>query len=89
MQFPIAIEKGDSSYAYGVVFPDLPPGCVSAGDTLEEALANAKEAASLWLEVAKEAGRGFPQASDLKTVRENPEFAGWDFSVLKLDGVTL
>ena len=40
---------GDEATAYGVVFPDL-PGCFSAGDTLGDALANAREAAAAWLE---------------------------------------
>jgi predicted RNase H-like HicB family nuclease len=31
------------------VFPDL-PGCASAGDTEEEAVANAKEALALWFD---------------------------------------
>jgi len=43
MRYPIAIESGDSKHAYGVVVPDL-PGCFSAGDTLDEALTNAREA---------------------------------------------
>jgi predicted RNase H-like HicB family nuclease len=42
MQYPIAIETGDEKHAYGVVVPDL-PGCFSAGDTLDEALTNARE----------------------------------------------
>lgn len=33
---------------YGVFFPDI-PGCISAGDTLEEAIAMSKEALSLHL----------------------------------------
>ena len=41
--FPIAIEPGDTHQAFGVVVPDI-PGCHSAGDSLEEAYANAKEA---------------------------------------------
>ena len=46
-----------STEAYGVVVPDL-PGCFSAGDTLDEAMENAKEAIELWLEVAiDDAGR--------------------------------
>jgi predicted RNase H-like HicB family nuclease len=36
---------------YSVSVPAL-PGCHSEGDTLREALANIREAASLWLEVA-------------------------------------
>jgi predicted RNase H-like HicB family nuclease len=49
MRYPIAIETGDSKHAYGVVVPDL-PGCFSAGDTLDEALTNAREAILLHLE---------------------------------------
>ncbi|MFI8749108.1 type II toxin-antitoxin system HicB family antitoxin [Vreelandella lionensis] len=37
MLFPIAIERGDKCHAYGVVVS----GCHSAGDTFENALANA------------------------------------------------
>lgn len=48
MRYPIAIEPGDETHAFGVIVPDL-PGCYSAGDTLEEAHANAKESAELWL----------------------------------------
>jgi predicted RNase H-like HicB family nuclease len=43
MKFSVAIHK-DKDSDYGVIFPDL-PGCFSAGDTIEEALANAQEAA--------------------------------------------
>lgn len=43
MLYPIAIEPGDETHAFGVIVPDI-PGCFSAGDTLEEAYANAKEA---------------------------------------------
>ena len=49
MRYPIAIELGDETHAYGVVVPDL-PGCFSAGDTLDEAISNAKEAMELWVE---------------------------------------
>lgn len=43
MKFPIAIEAGTDTSAFGVVVPDL-PGCFSAGDALDEAYANAVEA---------------------------------------------
>lgn len=35
MRYPIAVEPGDETHAFGVVVPDL-PGCYSAGDTLED-----------------------------------------------------
>ena len=36
----IALVHKDDGTSYGVRFPDV-PGCVSAGDTFEEAVANA------------------------------------------------
>ena len=38
MHYPIAIEPGTETTAFGVAVPDL-PGCFSAGDTLDEAMA--------------------------------------------------
>ena len=38
--------------AYGVVFPDA-PGCAATGDTIDEALLNAREALGEWLEDVK------------------------------------
>jgi hypothetical protein len=35
MRYPVAIEPGHDTAAFGVVSPDL-PGCFSAGDTLDE-----------------------------------------------------
>jgi predicted RNase H-like HicB family nuclease len=48
MNYPIAIEPSTQTSAYGVVVPDL-AGCFSAGDTLDEAIDNAKQAIELWL----------------------------------------
>ena len=39
----IALVHKDAGTSYGVSFPDV-PGCVSAGDTFEDAVANAGEA---------------------------------------------
>ncbi|ARW10046.1 hypothetical protein S101447_00944 [Acetobacter ascendens] len=46
MRYPIVIEPGTETTSYGVIFPDL-PGCFSAGDTLDQAVKNASEAAAL------------------------------------------
>ena len=40
---------------YAVSFPDL-PGCLTVGDTIEEAIINAEDAKRLWLEAAIEDG---------------------------------
>jgi predicted RNase H-like HicB family nuclease len=42
----IALIHKDADSLYGVSFPDL-PGCFSAGDTLEETVANARESVAL------------------------------------------
>ena len=55
-----AIIHEDRGSAVGVVFPDL-PGCFSAGDTLDEAVANAHEALRLYAEAEYSAGRELPQ----------------------------
>ena len=55
------------SGGYSIDFPDL-PGCVSAGDDLEEALAMAREALSLHLFGMLEDGDGIPTASDPATL---------------------
>jgi predicted RNase H-like HicB family nuclease len=84
MRYPIAIEPGDAKHAYGVVVPDL-PGCFSAGDTLDEAIANGPEAIALWLEVMVERGEVAPAAKPIETHRENPDFKGWIWAVVEVD----
>ena len=64
MHYPIAIETGTGTQAYGVVVPDL-PGCFSAGDTLNEAMDNAREAVELWLEVAIDDDMAIPEPTTL------------------------
>ena len=71
MKFPIAIEPGDETTAFGVVVPDL-PGCFSAGDTLEAAYANAAEAIELWIETALDTGKPFPHRAVRHGIRAIP-----------------
>jgi predicted RNase H-like HicB family nuclease len=64
--FPAFVTQDDDASAtagYGVVFPDL-PGCVSGGDTLQEAADMAAEALSLHVEGMVEDGLPLPPASD-------------------------
>lgn len=84
MRFPIAIEPGDEEHAFGVVVPDL-PGCFSAGDTLDEALANAEEAISLWIEERIEADESIPEMRPLEEHRRNPTYEDWMWAVVNVD----
>jgi predicted RNase H-like HicB family nuclease len=48
MKFQVVLEPSDEG-GYTVYVPSL-PGCISEGDTIEEALANIREAIELYLE---------------------------------------
>ncbi|MET3930472.1 putative RNase H-like HicB family nuclease [Lysobacter sp. OAE881] len=88
MHYPIAIEHGDETHAFGVVVPDL-PGCFSAGDTLEEAIVNAAEAISLWLEDALDLTQAIPAPSPVDRWANDPEYQGWTFALVKVDPAAL
>jgi predicted RNase H-like HicB family nuclease len=84
MRYPIAIEPGDAGHAYGVVVPDL-PGCFSAGDTLDEAIDNAKEAIQLWLEDVLDDNGDIPEPRTITAHQANPDFAGWAWAIVSID----
>lgn len=88
MRYPIAIEPGTESAAFGIVVPDL-PGCFSAGDTLDEALANTEEAIAAWIDAALDAGEEVPAPSSLEAMRANPQYAGWVYGVVGVDPALL
>jgi predicted RNase H-like HicB family nuclease len=55
-------------YAYTATVPAL-PGCVTQGDTLDEALEHARDAIRLYLEDLEQAGEPIPEET------EHPESA--------------
>jgi predicted RNase H-like HicB family nuclease len=60
---------------YGVSFPDF-PGCITAGETLDEARRNAVAALSLHLEGMLEDGEEIPEASVLDDLARDPTLKG-------------
>src|SRR5262245_37734824 len=84
MRYPILIEEGTEDSAFGVVVPDL-PGCFSAGDTLDEAVEAAKEAAAAWIDVALDQGMPVPPPSTLETVRNLRGYRGWTVGIIDLE----
>lgn len=74
MKFLIAIEPGTDNTAYGVVVPDL-PGCFWAGDTLEEAFDNAREAILAHCETSAEDGGELPQTLAMAVHQADPDSA--------------
>ncbi len=89
MRYPVAIEPGTESTAWGVVVPDL-PGCFSAGDSLEEALVHAEEAIIAWVEAALDDGQDIPAPSPIEELRvRQPEMADWVWAVVSVDPAAL
>lgn len=89
MRYPVAIEPGTKKQAYGVVVPDL-PGCFSAADSLDEAMTQAEEAITTWIEVALDAGQDIPQPSDIATLRSQyPEWSSWFWAVVTINPAAL
>ena len=58
---PLSDEEGGG---WLVTYPDL-PGCMSDGETPEDAMANGKDALDAWLSAAAEVGREIPAPGDL------------------------
>ncbi|MDR2189611.1 MAG: type II toxin-antitoxin system HicB family antitoxin [Azonexus sp.] len=83
MKFVIAIEPGDSQYAFGVSVPDL-PGCFSAGDTLDEAIDKAREAIDAFCAALIEDGGDLPAPRPLSEHQADPDFAGWIWAVVEV-----
>ena len=88
IRYPVAIEPGTDKTAFGVVVPDL-PGCFSAGDTMDEAMVNAEEAAALWIDAALDANQSIPAPSSLDALRGKREYHGWLFGLIALDPALL
>lgn len=59
---PLTKEEGGG---YLIEFPDL-PGCMSDGETIQEAIENGKDAVDCWLKAAKESGRVVPKPGEVE-----------------------
>ena len=66
----VAIVEEEEGRAVGVWFPDL-PGCFSAGDSLDEALVNARDALALYAETVT-----LPRPRTLTELKADPDVAG-------------
>ena len=81
MNYPIAIHK-DSDY--GVTVPDL-PGCFSAGKTIDDAVAMAKEAIELHIEGLIEEGEVVPEPSDIQAHQDHPDYRGAVWAIVSIN----
>ena len=84
MDYPIAIKLGDDTHAFSVIVPDL-EGCFSAGDTMEEAIDNAKEAIELWLETVIDDGGAVPVAQNISIHQKNADYKNLAWAIVPVD----
>ena len=72
----IALIHGDDEPDFGVSFPDF-PGCVSDGDTVEEAIRRGREALAFHIENMAEDGEEIPAPRARSEIEASPDMAEW------------
>ncbi len=65
MPYPMELVEDKEEGGFVVSYPDL-PGCITCGETIESALANAKDAKRIWLEAALEDGIEIDEPNSLE-----------------------
>lgn len=66
MRYTVLITREDDAYIVDV--PAL-PGCHTYGDTIDEALANAREAIEVYIETLRDRGEPIPEDTETQAVR--------------------
>ncbi|MCY3621227.1 MAG: type II toxin-antitoxin system HicB family antitoxin [Gammaproteobacteria bacterium] len=74
MRYVSFIHRDDAGY--GVSFPDF-PGCVSVGDTLDDAVRNGCEALAFHVEGLSADGAPVPTPRLIDAIKADPELADW------------
>ncbi len=64
LEYPVVLEPlaPEDGGGFAAIVPDL-PGCMSDGQTPEDALANVRDAITTWIEAAHDMGRAVPAPS--------------------------
>ncbi len=83
MKYSIVVHK-DSQSDYSVSIPDL-PGCFSAGSTVEEAYAMAKEAIECHIEGMLLDGEAIPSSHSIEKHQSNPVYRDGVWGLIDID----
>jgi predicted RNase H-like HicB family nuclease len=81
--YPIVLYK-DPDSDYGVTVPDL-PGCFSAGSTIDEAMAMAREAIEFHVEGLAGHGEPVPPPSPIERLRAVPEYLDGTWAIVAVE----
>lgn len=83
--YPAVFYRCECGDGYVVEFPDL-PGCITQGESLEEALKMAADAASGWILISIENGEDIPKPSSDLQLRDFKEAVFIHQVFLDIDG---
>ena len=72
----VAFIHGDDEPGFGISFPDF-PGCVSDGETVEEAIRRGSEALAFHVEGLLGDGETVPPPRTVQDVKADPSLAEW------------
>ena len=72
----VAFIHGDTEPGFGISFPDF-PGCVSAGDTIDEAIRRGTEALAFQVEGLIRDGEHIPEPRSVQDIEIDPDIAEW------------
>lgn len=75
MRYVAFIHGGDGP-GFGISFPDF-PGCVSDGDTVEEAIHRGAEALAFHVEGMIEDGEAVPEPRAVQEIKADPSLVEW------------
>lgn len=75
MKMPYRMEmvEDQDEGGYVISYPDL-PGCITCGETIESAVANAADAKRAWIEAAIEEGIGETSEKHRRSIGEAVEY---------------
>lgn len=82
MRYPVAVWETDGVFSAEI--PDL-PGAITQADSLDELGANAKEAATLWLECVLDDGGTVPKPTDPERLRGDDAYKDARMMLIDID----
>ncbi|MFT0213952.1 type II toxin-antitoxin system HicB family antitoxin [Pseudomonas sp. F1_0610] len=84
MRYPIFIEDGNETTAFGIHIPDI-PNAVTAGDTFDEAYQAGIEVAHIMLSDIAQQGLDLPLPTSVEHHKNNPDYAGMGWGYIDID----
>ena len=72
----VAFIHRDEDPGFGISYPDF-PGCISEGDTIEEAVRHGADALAFHIEGMIQDGEPIPAPRSLEEIERDPSLAEW------------